>query len=508
MKQNRNRFKYIFIAIAFAAGIVFLWLNYYAGISLKEYFSVDKAPIIQPDYTNTVIPPNIAPLDFYVKEKGAQYYTKIYSKNGEVIHIHSRKPAVVIPQKKWEKLLAINKGNDLYFEIFIKDKFSWQKYNPIVNKIAEVPIDSHLIYRNVYPQFYTKFKMKLYQRNTGNFDAKLILDADEFDGCFNCHSFLNHKSDKFIIQLRPQDKNYFVLSENLRALLIRPNLAKPGSSYLSWHPSGNFVALTMNLGLRIFDLFAGNVPEQVMEHVDLNADLAVYDIRKNTLIACPDIALKDRLEIHPEWSPDGKYLYYLSAPKLPIERYTEIKYDLMRIAYDVEANVFGAPEVLISASKAGLGVTFPKVSPDGKFLLFCMVDHASLSIVRASSDLYLMDLRTLIYRKLDEVNSERADSYHSWGSNSRWFAFSTKRDDGIFTRVYFSYIDTDGRAYKPFIMPQKDPYFYDSFLEAYNIPELINEPLEINSFLFTLKIRNFDNIIDAYSQKDRGKNNE
>jgi len=85
-----------------------------------------------------------------------------------------------------------------------------------------------------------------------------------------------------------------------------------------------------------------------------------------------------------------------------------------------------------------------------------------------------MDLETLDFRRL-EVNSDRCDSWHSWSSNSRWFVFSSKRDDGLFTRLYISYLDEEGRAHKPFLLPQKDPAFYDGYLRVYNVPELYRE---------------------------------
>jgi hypothetical protein len=58
-------------------------------------------------------------------------------------------------------------------------------------------------------------------------------------------------------------------------------------------------------------------------------------------------------------------------------------------------------------------------------------------------------------------------------------AFSSKRQGGVFTRTYFSYLDNEGRAYKPFLMPQKDPTYYDSCLWTYSVPELITAPVQI-----------------------------
>ncbi|MBR5274892.1 MAG: hypothetical protein IKU33_06590, partial [Bacteroidales bacterium] len=64
--------------------------------------------------------------------------------------------------------------------------------------------------------------------------------------------------------------------------------------------------------------------------------------------------------------------------------------------------------------------------------------------------------------------------------NSRWLVFSTRRDDGLYTKPYFSYIDEDGNAHKPFLLPQRDPRrHYDSQMYAYNIPEFVSGKVSV-----------------------------
>jgi len=84
-----------------------------------------------------------------------------------------------------------------------------------------------------------------------------------------------------------------------------------------------------------------------------------------------------------------------------------------------------------------------------------------------------MDLKSRKYRRLT-CNSAQSDSWHCWSSNSRWIVFSSKRDNGWLARPYFSYIDANGREHKPFVLPQKDPAFYDTWLKTYNVPELVS----------------------------------
>jgi hypothetical protein len=136
-------------------------------------------------------------------------------------------------------------------------------------------------------------------------------------------------------------------------------------------------------------------------------------------------------------------------------------------------------EPVITAEKTGKSVSFPKISPDGKYLLFCMSDYGYFSIHFPSSDLYMLDLKTKKYRKLN-INSELSESFHTWSSNSRWFVFASKRKDGLCSRLYFSYVDTLGNVYKPFLMPQKNPTFYDTYIMNYNVPEIVSGPVRVS----------------------------
>jgi len=72
-------------------------------------------------------------------------------------------------------------------------------------------------------------------------------------------------------------------------------------------------------------------------------------------------------------------------------------------------------------------------------------------------------------------------TYHFWSSNSRWFVFASKRDDGLYGKPYFCYVDSSGEAHKPFVLPQQDPYYYDYTLKSFNIPELATGKLPFST---------------------------
>ena len=148
----------------------------------------------------------------------------------------------------------------------------------------------------------------------------------------------------------------------------------------------------------------------------------------------------------------------------------------MRVPYDIEKDAWGTPEPVLTAAETGMSISEPRASPDGRYLLFCMSAYGGFPVYQPSSDLYLMDLRSGKHRRL-ECNSDSSESWHCWSSNSRWIVFSSKRDNGWLARPYFSYIDAEGREHKPFLLPQKDPAFYDAWLKTYNLPELITGPI-------------------------------
>ena len=81
------------------------------------------------------------------------------------------------------------------------------------------------------------------------------------------------------------------------------------------------------------------------------------------------------------WSPDGSYLVFSRAkardpypPGQPPARYandpneTQIQYDLYRIPFNNGRG--GKAEKIAGASENGMSNNFPKVSPDGKWIVF------------------------------------------------------------------------------------------------------------------------------------------
>ena len=125
-----------------------------------NYTTVGRTAEIRPDYTGIVIPPNIAPLNFLVLEPGERYLVKIYSASGDGLTVSSRKGKIKIPAKKWKLLLEKNRGNELFFDIYVKAPDGrWSLYDSVINIIAKEDIDAYINYRFMTPSSYYPKKM-------------------------------------------------------------------------------------------------------------------------------------------------------------------------------------------------------------------------------------------------------------------------------------------------------------------------------------------------------------
>ena len=83
---------------------------------------------------------------------------------------------------------------------------------------------------------------------------------------------------------------------------------------------------------------------------------------------------------------------------------------------------------------------------------------------------------------MDEANSDDTDSWHNWSADSHWFVFTSRRDDGLHTRLYIASVDDEGRVSKPFMLPQKNPWkYYDRLLQSYNTPDFTARQVEFDA---------------------------
>jgi Tol biopolymer transport system component len=439
----------------------------------------DRAPKMEPDYSDVTVPPNIAPLNFIIKEKGSAYFVKFYSGNGTGIEVYSRTGKIRLPEKRWRKMLQYNTGKEIKIDIFSKDEQGkWLKFKTVTNKVAMEPIDPYLYYRLLYPGYESWDELSINRRNLESFKTQSLIEnsvADE--NCVNCHSFNNGKTDDFLFHMRGSlGGTYFYSKGEFKKINLKTKEMKNGAVYPRWHPSGRYVAFSSNKIVQRFHA----ADNKKVEVSDLESSLVLYDVEKNEIM---NIELADKtrfMDTYPEWSPDGKYLYFCRAAQIGEQYdYKQIRYNLFRVSFDPDKRSFGEAELVFDAARINKSVAFPKISPEGRFLVLTLSDYGCFPIWHKEADLYSIDLGNFKASKLD-LNSDFADSYHSWSSNGRWLVFSSKRGDGLTARPYISYIGENGVSDKPFILPQEDPEFYQRYLKSFNIPEFSNVKIGMN----------------------------
>ncbi len=443
---------------------------------VDEYEEAGRYASIKPDYSGLTIPSDIAPLNFMINENADGYLVKLRSSDEEE-SFYFRTNKIKFPVKRWKKILDKCIGKELRLEIYAKNNGRWTKFNVITDTVAAESIDDYLVYRLIEPGFKGWKKMGIYQRSLGSYNEKPVFTNNLSRGnCMNCHSFSMNNSDKMLFHMRGKVSGTVILdSGKLEWVNTKTEKTISAGVYPQWHPGGNYVAFSVNQILQKFHA----VKDKRIEVLDTASDVVVYDLKNNKIISDNSLSSRDRFETFPCWSPDGKSLYFCSAAVRPPEEYDEIKYDLIKTSFDPEGKLMSDIDTVISSSKTGLSVSFPRISPNGKFLLFTMSPYGNFSIWHRESDLYLLDLSTSEVTK-PGINSDYAESYHSWSSNGNWVVFSSRRDDGLYTRPYIVYFDPGGKFHKPFILPQKDPSFYDSFLKSYNIPEFVRSQVMLN----------------------------
>ena len=131
----------------------------------------------------------------------------------------------------------------------------------------------------------------------------------------------------------------------------------------------------------------------------------------------------------------------------------------------------------------GKSLTWPRPSYDGKYMLFTLMDYGYFSIWHEESDQWLLDLNTGEARELKEINSPKADSYHNWNLNSHWIVFTSRREDGLYSRLYLASVDEQGHFSKPFLLPQRNPQeYYAESIYSFNTPDFTKAKVEFDAY--------------------------
>ena len=450
---------------------------------------VDALPAIYPDYTNITIPVNIAPLNFLVRDKNVSNMEVVASYEDGAsapesirdnsITTTSGSNGVEFDMNDWKDFLQKAVGKKVKVQVYTRNtEGNWTEYKPFSWTVVGDSIDPYLTYRLIEPDYEVWNKLQIKQRCIENFEEKILADHNlQENRCMNCHAFGNQDPNLSMVYVRGEAGGA-ILNRNgkLRKLSIKNDSLISASVYYGFSPSGKYITFSTNI---IIPAFHAN-PNKRLEVYDTKSDVYVADLDNDRIISSPLTSDSTQLETFPTFSPDGKYIYYCVANSkgLGSKNLKGLQYALVRIPFEEQTGKFGTQVDTLYQARS---VCHPKVSPDGKHLLFTVADYGTFPIWHPEADLYMMDLKTGDVDSLSIVNSKKSDTYHSWSHNSRWFVFASKRDDGLYGKPYFCYIDRQGKAHKPFVLPQEEPTFYDNFLKSFNIPELSRGPVPFNA---------------------------
>ena len=412
-----------------------------------------------PDYRNVTIPCNIAPLNFYYTGGKAE---TTFSYNDYSFSVKGRD--VIVPEAKWKELLAKAKGDSIKISSSLMG--NWSIY------VSPDSIDQYLTYRLVEPAYEIANWVEIFERRISTFDERVLASySNTYNACMNCHI---HKGKNTFFYLRGRNGGA-VLSRNgtLRKMTLKTESMFSGTVYGDLHPNGKWGVFSLNIVIPSFHTQS----EKRLEVYDSKSDLCIVDFDNNQLLLHPSLTRADILETFPCFSADGSSIFYCAADSVALPQdVKKLHYSLYRVPFDPETGEVGKQTIVWDASQHKGSVCHPKPSPDGQWLLYTVADYGTFPIWHRECDLEMMNLANGTFADMSEANSDWSDTYHSWSSNSRWFVFASKRDDGQYGKPFFCHVDEHGNVSKAFVLPQKDPHHYDKTLKSYNIPDLGKYP--------------------------------
>ena len=440
-----------------------------------------QLPEIYPDYIGVTIPADIAPLNFnFADEAIDRMDVTVKGDKGGELHVIGEWADFDIDE--WHALTEQNQGGKLTVTVCTEKDGQWTQYKDFGIFVSETRLDDWgLTYRRIKPGYEVGGDIGIYQRELGSFDEYAIITETVVPGrCFNCHTANRTNPNRLTMQMRGEGGGTMIQKDGHQMWVeTKTDSTKAAGSYSYWHPQGDYVALAVNSVHQAF--FTGTGQRIEVYHMFSNVE--VLDTRTNELILSP-LLQTDDLEIFPAFSHDGKWLYYSTSKpcRVPAE-YEKVKCSLCRIAFDAEKGVFGETvDTLLNGPATDKSYVLARPSYDGRWLMYCASSRGNFPVSQNDADLWLMDLKTGESRELKELNTPQSESYHNWSENSRWLVFSSKREDGMYTKLYLATIDEQGRVSKPFLLPQRHPRkFYRDMMDAYNCPDFTKSKVELDA---------------------------
>lgn len=445
-----------------------------AGFPDDAALSVDSQPPIFPDYSGVTVPCNIAPLNFSVDDAG---FVRAEFASGGVqrFTVEGRRGVIDIPLKRWRELLSVAAPGDVEITVSVwtGENPDGVRYSPFTVHVSDDSIDGWLAYRLIEPGYEGWLQMGIYQRDLTSFTEKVLVDNSvNGTGCVNCHSFCDYSPDRMMFHSRSEGGGtvFWQDGEAKKVNLAGIGPKKQGT-YPKWNPRGRYVAYSSNETYQTF--YATD--RQVNETFDTASDIIIYDTESGRVLTDDRFTTRGRWESYPEWTPEGDHLLFASAEgvNMPRER-RNLHYDLLRVPFDRATGRLGEQvDTLYNSRTDGGSASYPRVSPDGRFLMYTRAECGTFPVWHKEADLAMVDLASGGAVDVSALNSDSSESYHSWSSSGRWVVLASRRLDDRYARLFIARVSPDGVCGKPFLLPQRDPEHNILRLKSYNIPEFV-----------------------------------
>jgi tetratricopeptide (TPR) repeat protein len=365
-------------------------------------------------------------------------------------------------------------------------------------KTSKDPVEAPIFYRDV-PLIPSKTKMGTIKplaegatpliawrlRDISKAESRIVLK--DMPSCLNCHSFsLDGKYIGMDLDGPDGDKGTYLVSPVAPQMVVQKEHVFTWSSFGDRNrgqrtigflsrisPDGQHVVTTVNESL-----YVSNFMDFAFLQVfyPTRGIIAYYSKKTNEIKSLRGVDNPEYVQCDPVWSPDGKYIVFARAPAkepymsgMDLAKYAndpneiKIQYDLYRLEFNEGKG--GTPVPIEGASRNDMSNSFPKVSPDGKWIVFVKCRNGQL--MRPDSKLWIVPFSGGKARLMN-CNTARMNSWHSFSPNSRWLVFSSKVNTP-YTQMFLTHIDEDGHDSPPILIPNSTP---DN--RAVNIPEFVN----------------------------------